>query len=193
MGETSTAYSSPSSPFAHCLDSIPRIQRVYQRLTVVYYSVPYGHLLRAFQGSKLETRHQTVLIMLLLSLSQPGGGDNRPVRRLSQGQQSHQRAGWLAASTQQAISKQVQVPSTILHIGRTVPMHTILPTNQSCFVSTAFLSAGSEWPREWQQVAVFVLLLCKLSNTQAYSRLGQHGPPQLDTTSPCRKKTKTRV
>lgn len=39
MGETSTAYSSPRSPFAHCLDSIPRIQRVYQRLTVLLCTV----------------------------------------------------------------------------------------------------------------------------------------------------------
>lgn len=149
--ETTEAYSSPgaiatlllsvSRPLP-CFKTNPRIQWAYGLLeSVLLFTVrtPFTSVPR-FEA-RIAPPAPAVLILLLLSLSHPGGGDDRPVRRLSQDDR-RELAGWLPPHNERA----GPVPSTILHIGRTVPMHTISPTNQSCFHGSCVCW---QWPREW--------------------------------------------
>lgn len=136
----------------------------------MYYSVPYGHLFTSLPRFGARNAPPTVLILLLLSLSHPGGGDNRPVRRLSQDQQL--RMGWLAASTQRA-SRSGTVNDLGYRPNRPNAYH--FPAKSVLyprFLSSLAVASGRKRGREATSGCACAV---EVSNGQAYFRLGEAG------------------
>lgn len=113
----------------------------------------------------LETRHQTVLILLLLSLSHPSGGNNRSVRRLSQERTAVKTwlAGCLHATSKQVGYDKGSDHDPILPVGQALLMHIPFPRrttepDSSRFHSFSVCCDSSGRENANSQLAVYVLL-----------------------------------
>lgn len=144
-----------SLPHADCLDSIPRIQRVYQRLTVLLFTVltPFTSVPRYTPPNGPDSA---------ASIFVAAWWRRQQARPKVESGRTEPSTCWLAGclhttSNQQAGSS----PASDLAYRPNSPNACDFPDKPVLLRPHGLpvcQSAGSEWPREWRHVAVFVLV-----------------------------------